>query len=134
MNETQTETARQDSTPSTRSRVPADLTALTRSKSSGTIASYYPDFIVKTTDGTVWIVETKGQEDIDVMPKWKRLVDCCADASAQDERPRTMQGYLPPEHITTRPSAPEWVDRGHGAYLLPAEQATVISITPQAGS
>jgi type III restriction enzyme len=60
-------------------------------KSSGMIAAYYPDFIVKTTDGTIWIIETKGQEDIDVMPKWKRLVEWCVDATAKDKEQRTFR-------------------------------------------
>lgn len=39
----------------------------------GEISNYYPDFFVKLTDGRVIIVETKGQEDLDVPPKMARL-------------------------------------------------------------
>lgn len=28
-------------------------------KTDGDLSNYVPDFLVKTTDGTVWIVETK---------------------------------------------------------------------------
>ena len=35
-------------------------------KADGDLSNYTPDFIVRTTDGTVWIVETKGREEIDV--------------------------------------------------------------------
>ncbi len=39
----------------------------------GDIANYYPDFLVKLTDERVLVVETKGQEDLDVPPKMRRL-------------------------------------------------------------
>lgn len=45
----------------------------------GDISNYYPDFIVKLTDGRVVIVETKGQEDLDVPLKMERLKVWCAD-------------------------------------------------------
>jgi len=45
----------------------------------GDIANYYPDFIVKLNDGKIVIVETKGQEDLDVPPKMERLRQWCED-------------------------------------------------------
>ena len=39
----------------------------------------YSDFIVKLTDGRVVIVETKGQEDLDVPLKMERLRQWCED-------------------------------------------------------
>jgi type III restriction enzyme len=33
------------------------------------IRNYYPDFIARTKDGTHWIIETKGREDIEVKRK-----------------------------------------------------------------
>ncbi len=48
----------------------------------GSISSYIPDFLVKRTDSEVWIVETKGQEDVNDPEKWRRLKLWCADASA----------------------------------------------------
>lgn len=45
----------------------------------GEISNYFPDFIVRTTDNKVWIVETKGLEDLDVEPKRKRLQQWIAD-------------------------------------------------------
>ena len=47
----------------------------------GRIADYFPDFIVKTGDHEVWIVETKGRVDIEDPPKWRRLVQWCEDAT-----------------------------------------------------
>jgi type III restriction enzyme len=47
----------------------------------GEISSYYPDFIVRLIDERVVIVETKGQEDLDVPPKMKRLRQWCEDVN-----------------------------------------------------
>jgi type III restriction enzyme len=49
--------------------------------SKGLLGLYYPDFIVEDTSGNIWIIETKGEEDIDVLPKWKRLKLWCDDAT-----------------------------------------------------
>lgn len=43
-------------------------------KSDGSISNYYPDFFVKTISGKLYIVETKGLEDVEVEHKWKRLL------------------------------------------------------------
>ena len=51
----------------------------------GRIADYFPDFIVKTKDREVWIVETKGRVDIEDGPKWRRLVQWCDDATKAGE-------------------------------------------------
>ncbi len=42
-------------------------------KADGDLSNYTPDFIVRTTDGTVWIVETKGREELDLPQKMARL-------------------------------------------------------------
>ena len=47
----------------------------------GDISNYYPDFIVKLTDGSVVVVETKGLEDLDVPPKMQRLSQWCEDVN-----------------------------------------------------
>lgn len=49
----------------------------------GGIANYYPDFLVKVSEAEVWIIETKGREDLDDPLKWERLQQWCADATAQ---------------------------------------------------
>ncbi len=51
-------------------------------KSDGTISNYYPDFFVKTCNGDIYIVETKGLEDIEAKHKWARLVQWCADMNS----------------------------------------------------
>lgn len=46
---------------------------------AGDISNYYPDFIVKLSDKQTVIVETKGQQDLDVPLKMARLQQWCAD-------------------------------------------------------
>ena len=53
-------------------------------KANGDISTYTPDFFVRHSDGEVWIVETKGREDLNDPGKWERLQQWCADASALD--------------------------------------------------
>ena len=45
----------------------------------GDISNYYPDFFVKLSDKRIVIVETKGQEDLDVPLKMERLRQWCED-------------------------------------------------------
>jgi len=50
--------------------------------SEGEIRDYYPDFIVKTSNNNIYIVETKGLEDIDVPLKIQRLSEWCKDVNS----------------------------------------------------
>jgi type III restriction enzyme len=45
----------------------------------GDISNYIPDFLVKVTDRETFVVETKGQEDLDVPLKMQRLRQWCED-------------------------------------------------------
>jgi type III restriction enzyme len=45
----------------------------------GDISNYYPDFLVKLSAKRIFIVETKGQEDVDVSLKMQRLRQWCKD-------------------------------------------------------
>ena len=54
-------------------------------KAGGDLSNYVPDFIVKTTDNTVWIVETKGREELDLPQKMTRLRQWCADATSASQ-------------------------------------------------
>jgi type III restriction enzyme len=47
----------------------------------GDISNYIPDFIVKSTKGDVFIVETKGQENLDDPLKIERLKQWCVDVN-----------------------------------------------------
>ena len=53
-------------------------------KANGDISTYTPDFFVRRSDGEVWIVETKGREDLNDPGKWERLKQWCIDASSLD--------------------------------------------------
>jgi len=50
-------------------------------KADGDLSNYTPDFIVRTTDGVIWIVETKGRQELDLPQKMARLKQWCADAT-----------------------------------------------------
>lgn len=54
-------------------------------KADGDLSTYTPDFIVRTSDGTVFIVETKGRKELDLPQKMKRLAHYCADANSAEE-------------------------------------------------
>jgi type III restriction enzyme len=45
----------------------------------GDISNYYPDFLVKISDTYIVIVETKGQEELDIPYKIARLRQWCED-------------------------------------------------------
>jgi type III restriction enzyme len=47
----------------------------------GALRYYYPDFVVRLTDDSCLIVETKGQEDLDVALKDRRARRWCEDAT-----------------------------------------------------
>ena len=49
----------------------------------GDISNYYPDFIVNAGDSKYFIVETKGQEDLDVPLKMARLSQWCEDINKE---------------------------------------------------
>jgi len=50
-------------------------------KADGDLSEYTPDFIVRSDDGPVWIIETKGREEIDLPQKMARLKQWCDDAT-----------------------------------------------------
>lgn len=58
---------------------------------SGSIANYYPDFFVKKDPNTIYIIETKGREDLDDVEKIKRLAQWCSDATERV----TGKSYVP---------------------------------------
>lgn len=51
-------------------------------RADGDLSNYVPDFVVKATDGAVYIVETKGRAELDLPQKMMRLRQWCEDASA----------------------------------------------------
>lgn len=52
----------------------------------GSISYYYPDFFVKKDDKTIYIIETKGREDLDDPLKIARLKQWCEDANDRQKK------------------------------------------------
>jgi type III restriction enzyme len=62
--------------------------------SSGVIAFYTPDFFARLRDGAMYLIETKGEEDIDVPRKAKAAMAWCA-AAGGDGGPAWDYVYVP---------------------------------------
>lgn len=52
----------------------------------GSISYYYPDFFVKVDNKNIYIVETKGREDLDDPLKIERLRQWCEDANRRQKK------------------------------------------------
>lgn len=65
-----------------------------QSATGGIVRDYRPDFVARDGDGTIWIVETKGREDVEDARKWERLVLWCEDATARDAPNRYCALYV----------------------------------------
>ena len=52
----------------------------------GSIAYYYPDFIVKVDSKNVYVIETKGREDLNDPRKIERLAQWCKDANTFQDK------------------------------------------------
>lgn len=63
----------------------------------GSIAYYYPDFFVKLSEEKIYIVETKGREDLDDPKKIARLAQWCVDANALQKKVRYEMLYVTQE-------------------------------------
>lgn len=65
--------------------------------SKGEISHYYPDFLVKTKEGELWVIETKGLEDVDVAPKRKRLQQWVKDVNDQQDKIKVHELFVTQE-------------------------------------
>lgn len=66
-------------------------------RANGELSNYVPDFLVKTPDGHVWIIETKGREELDLPQKMARLRQWCreaTDASVAQDGPKYRFVYV----------------------------------------
>jgi type III restriction enzyme len=54
-------------------------------KANGDLSNYVPDFLVRDANGSIWIIETKGREELDLPQKMARLRQWCEDATTADE-------------------------------------------------
>ena len=51
----------------------------------GDVSNYFPDFLVRKSPDEIYIVETKGREDLDVPLKMERLKQWCLDVNGLQE-------------------------------------------------
>ena len=63
----------------------------------GEISNYYPDFIVKVSNKEIYIVETKGREDLDDPLKIKRLKQWCEDINKVQKKTIYKMLYIKQE-------------------------------------
>lgn len=62
-------------------------------RADGDLSNYVPDFIVRTKDGVVWIVETKGRAELDLPQKMARLKQWCANATEAEKASDSNKRY-----------------------------------------
>lgn len=65
----------------------------------GNITNFYPDFFVKVSNKEVFIVETKGREDLDDLEKIKRLYQWCDDINVAQEKIKFTALYVKQEEF-----------------------------------
>jgi len=63
----------------------------------GDIKDYYPDFFVKVSEKEIYIVETKGREDLDDVEKIKRLYQWCEDINSVQGKVKFKALYVKQE-------------------------------------
>lgn len=63
----------------------------------GNIRDYYPDFFVKLSEKEMYIVETKGREDLDDVEKIKRLKQWCDDINEVQNKIKFHWAYVKQE-------------------------------------
>jgi len=63
----------------------------------GNISNYYPDFLVKLSPTLIYVVETKGPEDLDVPLKMQRLRQWCEDINRIQRRAKYDFVYVDQE-------------------------------------
>jgi len=64
---------------------------------SGAISSYYSDFFKRKERNTVFIIKTKGREDLEDIEKIKRLEQWCQDASEGQKKVQYKMLYVKQE-------------------------------------
>lgn len=63
----------------------------------GNIHDYYPDFIVKQKEDLIYIIETKGREDLDDVRKINRLKTWCEDVNKTQSEVKYIPLYVKQE-------------------------------------
>ena len=62
--------------------------------STGEISNFFPDFIIKKSEKEMYIVETKGREDLDDPLKIKRLAQWCEDINQNQNKVKFSWIYI----------------------------------------
>ena len=97
-------------------------------KADGDIANYYPDFLVKLSAKRIFIVETKGREDIDVPLKVQRLQQWCEDINRAQADVEYDFAYVEEESFEKyKPASFKQLVAGFREYkgeILPARSMT----------
>lgn len=65
----------------------------------GNISNYYPDFVVKTNENEIYILETKGLEDLDVPLKMERLKKWCDDINKTQHKVHFDYVFVDEKHF-----------------------------------
>ena len=83
----------------------------------GNISDYYPDFIVKKNEKEMFIIETKGREDLDVPLKTQRLKQWCEDLNKMQNKVKYDFVYVDEESFNKyNPSSFEELERNFREY------------------
>jgi len=61
---------------------------------TGEISNFFPDFIIKKSEKEIYIVETKGREDLDDPLKIKRLAQWCEDINQNQNKVKFSWLYI----------------------------------------
>jgi len=85
--------------------------------SDGNISDYYPDFVVKKSEKEMFIIETKGREDLDVPLKTQRLKQWCEDLNKSQKKIKYDFVYVDEESFDKySPSSFEQLERNFREY------------------
>ena len=83
----------------------------------GNISDYYPDFVVKKNENEIFIIETKGREDLDVPLKTQRLKQWCEDINKMQDKVKYDFIYVDEESFDKyNPSSFEQLERNFREY------------------
>jgi len=87
--------------------------------SSGNISNYYPDFLVKLSPRAVFVVETKGEEELDVPQKMQRLRQWCEDINQAQAEVKFDFVYVDQEGFNKyKPTSFDQLAAGFRAYRV----------------
>jgi type III restriction enzyme len=87
--------------------------------------NYYPDFLVKVNESLVYVVETKGREDLDDIEKIKRLKVWCDDVNTNQSKTKFLPLYVKQELWDSLDTKP----RNFGSFARVFEEEHLVHAT-----